>query len=875
MNNDSLVKDEGTQELESLRQRANNLLRGEKTESPDAFFHLAKIFANSHQDMGYACRLAAYLIQEEQPVSKPLELRQKWAMWTSKNPDLPDDTKHDDALHILKEMPGDPLATTLNAETLGIAGGICKRKWMVDGQLDTLETALAYYERGVAQGVVHDNGYTAINAAFVHDLLWHLRNPGDQAPCSRARMLREEILAALLPLEEEPAWEQGPRRRELRWFHETIAEAHFGLRQYEKAILRLRGVYEQEVPAWEYETTARQMAWVARLLAPEVITQDDYAGSPVWAVLREVYGHDAEALAGSLFAGKLGLALSGGGFRASFYHLGVLAALAEMDLLRHIEALSCVSGGSIVGAAYYLEIKKLLEGTPGRINQDEYLEAVNRVAQTFLAGVQTNIRTRVFSNIFDNLRMIFQPGFSPTVRLGNLYQKYLFGKEEKKENQEVRATEAKQPVRLQDLLIQARSGVTGPPKYINWRRQDKIPILILNATTANTGHNWQFTASWMGEPPSQIATTIDNNYRLRRMYLANEAPGTYRDFPFCQAVAASSCVPGLFTPLQLIDLYEDVTVHLVDGGVYDNQGTGGLLDQNCSVVIVSDGSGQLASQNHPTDAPLGVLARSNAITMGSVRAQQYDEMVARRNSGRLKGLAFLHLKQELESHPVDWVDCSNPKQLSNQQLRKASQQLTNYGVMKSSQEKIAHLRTDLDAFSDTEAYALMYSGYAMANLYIPKEIQGFQTNHKQYAWDFLAIAPQLKTPGSEAIRTERLLKVGSQQAFKIWRLSPVLTGVAGTLGLVALVTLIWAAFFWTSGPSISFQTFASLLLAGILGSVGLDWILKVLDIQKSFYQILTWVGLCIVGAVGAWIHLGMFNPWFLRQGKVRRNTLSQ
>ena len=47
---------------------------------------------------------------------------------------------------------------------------------------------------------------------------------------------------------------------------------------------------------------------------------------------------------------KWGLALSGGGFRASFFHLGVLARLAEMDLLRRVEVISTVSGGSIIGA---------------------------------------------------------------------------------------------------------------------------------------------------------------------------------------------------------------------------------------------------------------------------------------------------------------------------------------------------------------------------------------------------------------------------------------------------------------------------------------------------------------------------------------------
>jgi predicted acylesterase/phospholipase RssA len=52
--------------------------------------------------------------------------------------------------------------------------------------------------------------------------------------------------------------------------------------------------------------------------------------------------------------GKVGLALSGGGFRAAFFHVGVLARLAD------VEALSCVSGGSILGALYYLELRREL-----------------------------------------------------------------------------------------------------------------------------------------------------------------------------------------------------------------------------------------------------------------------------------------------------------------------------------------------------------------------------------------------------------------------------------------------------------------------------------------------------------------------------------
>lgn len=58
---------------------------------------------------------------------------------------------------------------------------------------------------------------------------------------------------------------------------------------------------------------------------------------------------------------KLGLALAGGGFRASLFHLGVLHRMAELDPLRSSEVLSTVSGGSIIGALYILLLKKRLD----------------------------------------------------------------------------------------------------------------------------------------------------------------------------------------------------------------------------------------------------------------------------------------------------------------------------------------------------------------------------------------------------------------------------------------------------------------------------------------------------------------------------------
>ncbi len=47
---------------------------------------------------------------------------------------------------------------------------------------------------------------------------------------------------------------------------------------------------------------------------------------------------------------RIALALSGGGFRAAAFHLGVLRKLQSLGLLSRLDLLSCVSGGSIAGA---------------------------------------------------------------------------------------------------------------------------------------------------------------------------------------------------------------------------------------------------------------------------------------------------------------------------------------------------------------------------------------------------------------------------------------------------------------------------------------------------------------------------------------------
>ncbi|UUZ53607.1 patatin-like phospholipase family protein [Massilia sp. H-1] len=54
---------------------------------------------------------------------------------------------------------------------------------------------------------------------------------------------------------------------------------------------------------------------------------------------------------------RIGITLSGGGFRAAAFHLGVFRKLRTYNLLDKLDLISCVSGGSIMRAFLALHWK--------------------------------------------------------------------------------------------------------------------------------------------------------------------------------------------------------------------------------------------------------------------------------------------------------------------------------------------------------------------------------------------------------------------------------------------------------------------------------------------------------------------------------------
>ena len=825
-------------------------------------------------------------------------------------------------------------------ETLGLGGAIFKRQWEFGGQLEPLQRALHFYRAGWEFDPTANGGWCGVNAVFLLEVLAarerstsaRTRRQSDQAP-ETAELVRLNRLARKLRLELKRVLEEvasRPGAEPNRWLHYTLAEVEFGLEDYREARSQLESARRLKLLAdersaraaeWELQTTFKQLVMLGRLqgLPLPSLSQPDSAAWTAWRALApllrrtpDAADDDGELLAALGCArGRLGLALSGGGFRASLFHLGVLARLAEVDALRGVEALSTVSGGSIVGAHYYLEVQHLLESrTDAQISREDYIRIVQRVQQRFLCGIQRNLRTRVISNLAKLGRMLLPLGYTRSARIGELYENELFREIGERDERDLDAAVGdgakfhELPLPMEKLKVRplASSGSGSPaqlekfkPKFDNWRRRARVPMLLLNATSLNSGHNWQFTAGSMGEPPGLVDTEVGGNPRHRRLWYwqAPEHKPWYRRTPtrelqqitLGQAVGASACVPGLFEPIELRHLYPGRIVRLVDGGVFDNQGVRALLNEGVNLILCSDACGQMDEQPAPGNGTLAVPMRSFSILSSRVREAEYVNLSDSVKNRALQGVCFVHLKKGLDSQPLDWIGCQDP---SKPLVDRKSQ--TDYGVDKELQRQLSAIRTDLDSFGEVEAYALMLSGYRM----IEREFKTLDDEHKREggvgtwgefdvhaprgAWPFLELEFLMSLPptASDRRREElgRQLEASAALAFKLWRIwkpAQILVAALGTAAVLFGLIWLWehrGDEFLIEARSYSVGA-SALAVALALGALAVP-IARWLRPTKAMQAYLLKVVLASFGWLAAWAHLLVFDKLYLRRTKLAR-----
>lgn len=252
---------------------------------------------------------------------------------------------------------------------------------------------------------------------------------------------------------------------------------------------------------------------------------------------------------------SIALALSGGGIRAMVFHLGVLRYLAECRLLERIQRISTVSGGSLL-------VGLMLQENGVRWPSSEQ----------FLVAVYPSLREK-------------------------LCQRSL---------QWGAGRQLLKPWNLRFILSRANLLALALEK--EWNVRSKLselpttPEWSINGTTAENGKRFRFKQRDIGD------------YQL-----GYAAPG---NFPLANAIAVSAAFPGGFGPLRLnteefdwrkrqwnapVGTEESVDIgykslHLYDGGVYDNLGLEPFFDAGQgrakhpgSAIIVSDAGQPLPS----------------------------------------------------------------------------------------------------------------------------------------------------------------------------------------------------------------------------------------------------------------------------------------
>jgi len=160
-----------------------------------------------------------------------------------------------------------------------------------------------------------------------------------------------------------------------------------------------------------------------------------------------------------------GLALSGGGYRASLFHLGVARRLHELGVLQQVSRLSSVSGGSIL--AGYLAHRMLERGATQLAFDDWEAE----VSAPFRQMVRKDIRTGLF------MRHIAWNWFWPAPRARGLEKAFR-------------------------KRIGARTLVELP------KRSDEGIEFIFLATNIEKGTPWRFTSGKIGTYTTPADMTI-------------------------------------------------------------------------------------------------------------------------------------------------------------------------------------------------------------------------------------------------------------------------------------------------------------------------------------------------------------------------------
>lgn len=278
---------------------------------------------------------------------------------------------------------------------------------------------------------------------------------------------------------------------------------------------------------------------------------------------------------------KIGIALSGGGFRASVFHIGVFKTLAENGYMNKIKYISTVSGGSFTVALIF---KLNNNQWP---SDEEYLHKILPKLEQY----------------FTKLGL----GRKAICRL--LLPKHW-------------------------LNLFSRANIIAYSLKKDWGLSNNLsdlptsPVWEINATTNETGKNWRFSKVKMGDwqfgfimnPEYHIADAVASSAAfpgfIGRFAFKSSFYKNWHDFDWDSKTFNKKTKPIIFQKL-----------HLSDGGLYNNLGEEALIEKlgetlikDINFLVVSDATQTLKTeQSKSIFNPLGRTLRLIDIAMDQIK----------------------------------------------------------------------------------------------------------------------------------------------------------------------------------------------------------------------------------------------------------------
>jgi predicted acylesterase/phospholipase RssA len=285
---------------------------------------------------------------------------------------------------------------------------------------------------------------------------------------------------------------------------------------------------------------------------------------------------------------RIGLALSGGGFRATLFHLGVVRLLNETGQLSQVKRIGAVSGGSILAAHLVLHWEQYVGSKTD----------FDKVAKELIQFVQRGIRGRVIR------RWLF-------ARLCLAIPRIFFRRSRRW---------------TRTNLLQKEYGRLYKDKVLNDLRASDRPQVYFYSTSLTTGVVCSFGRS---------------GFRWHEKNKEQEQSIAARNTPIAFAVAASSAFPPLFPPIEVSNetLFCDkgrfpISHYLSDGGVYDNLGIDKLIwfqktTPELDLFLASDAEGNFDSElDRRFKFVVSRNVRASELLMTRVSSMQIERLTA-------------------------------------------------------------------------------------------------------------------------------------------------------------------------------------------------------------------------------------------------------